>query len=425
MQDSIDALSREGLQVDYTLGEHREEDFRWADVVVKNPAVPRDSHWMQLARSLGKPIEMEISIFLRLCPAPVIGVTGTKGKSTTATWTWEMLRHWRPDAVLAGNLRVSALETLPKISPDTPVVLELSSWQLEGLEESGLSPHIGAVTNLSPDHMDRYKGMEDYGEAKKLIFMNQRKEKDDWAVLNADDPIVRQWRGSAPANVAWFGKRVPAMGFPGTSVSRDFLVWHGPEGETTHIAAYSDLQVPGEHNRANAACAATLSLLAGAPLDAVRRGLRSFQGVPDRLEFLRTVGGVRFYNDTTSTTPASTMAAVKSLPGPIVLIAGGADKGLDFAALAPVVASHTQSVALLEGTATSLMEEQFRKAGVNLLSRFSVFEEAVRAAWQASPPGGAVLLSPATASFGMFRNEFDRGDQFRAIVASLVENPPA
>ena len=425
MQDSIDALSREGLQVDYTLGEHREEDFRWADVVVKNPAVPRDSHWMKLARSLGKPIEMEISIFLRLCPAPVIGVTGTKGKSTTATWTWEMLRHWRSDAVLAGNLRVSALEALPKISPDTPVVLELSSWQLEGLEESGLSPHIGAVTNLSPDHMDRYKGMEDYGEAKKLIFMNQRKEKDDWAVLNADDPIVRKWRGSAPANVAWFGKRVPAMGFPGTSVSRDFLVWHGPEGETTHIAAYADLQVPGEHNRANAACAATLSLLAGAPLDAVRKGLRSFQGVPDRLELLRTVGGVRFYNDTTSTTPASTMAAVKSLPGPIVLIAGGADKGLDFAALAPVVASHTQSVALLEGTATSLMEEQFRKAGVNLLSRFSVFEEAVRAAWQASPPGGAVLLSPATASFGMFRNEFDRGDQFRAIVASLVENPPA
>jgi len=207
------------------------------------------------------------------------------------------------------------------------------------------------------------------------------------------------------------------------SISRDFLVWHGPDCGTTHVAAHSDIQVPGEHNRANAACAATLALLAGAPLDAVRKGLYSFRGVPDRLEYLRTVGGIRFYNDTTSTTPASTMAAVKSLNGPIVLIAGGADKGLDFADLAPVVAAHTNSVALLEGTATPLMEEQFSRAGVNLLGRYSAFQEAVRAAWQASQPGGAVLLSPATASFGMFRNEFDRGDQFRAIVASLVENP--
>ncbi|MEO6457753.1 MAG: UDP-N-acetylmuramoyl-L-alanine--D-glutamate ligase [Chloroflexia bacterium] len=425
MQDSIDALAEEGLRIDYTLGEHLEDDFRWADVVVKNPAVPRDSPWMQLARSLGKPIEMEISIFLRLCPAPVIGVTGTKGKSTTATWTWEMLRHWRSDAVLAGNLRVSALEALSRISPDTPVVLELSSWQLEGLEEPGLSPHIGAVTNLSPDHMDRYDGMEDYGEAKRLIFANQHKENDDWAVLNSDDPIVSQWSGVAPAGVAWFGKSTSALGFPGMSISSDVLVWHGPDGGATQVAAYSDIQVPGEHNRANAACAATLALLAGAPMDAIRKGLRSFRGVPDRLEYLRTVDGVRFYNDTTSTTPASTMAAVKSLDGPIVLIAGGADKGLDFADLAPVVASHTASVALLEGTATPLMEGQFLRAGVNLLGRYSVFEEAVLAAWQASPPGGAVLLSPATASFGMFRNEFDRGDQFRAIVASLVENPPA
>src|SRR5207249_3270464 len=170
MRDSIQALEAEGLWVDYTLGEHREEDFRWADVVVKNPAVPRTSPWLALARQLGKPIEMEISLFLKLCPAPVIGVTGTKGKSTTATWTWEMLRHWRPDAVLAGNLRVSALEALPGITPDTPVVLELSSFQLEGLEDPAVSPHLAAVTNLSPDHMDRYRDMRDYGEAKKHIF---------------------------------------------------------------------------------------------------------------------------------------------------------------------------------------------------------------------------------------------------------------
>ncbi|HYP39926.1 MAG TPA: UDP-N-acetylmuramoyl-L-alanine--D-glutamate ligase [Chloroflexia bacterium] len=422
MQSSIDSLEAEGLHIEYTLGEHREADFEWADMVVKNPAVPRDSPWMALARRLGKPIEMEISIFLRLCPAPVVAVTGTKGKSTTATWAWEMLRHWRPDAVLAGNMRVSALEALPRINPDTPVVLELSSWQLEGLEEPGISPHIGAVTNLSPDHMDRYKGMEDYGAAKQLIFSNQRPARADWAVLNVDDSIVSQWSGHAPAGVAWFGVGDAAGRVPGVFFTGGALHWHTLESEQVLIAHREDLKVPGLHNLANAACAATMSILAGAPLDAVREGLRSFRGVADRLEYLATLRGVRFYNDTTSTTPASTQAALNALEGPIVLIAGGADKNLDFAALAPTVAERASAVILLEGTATDLMERQFRDAGANILGRYSNFEEAIRAAWEAAPDSGCVLLSPATASFGMFRNEFDRGEQFRAIVARLVEN---
>jgi UDP-N-acetylmuramoylalanine--D-glutamate ligase len=180
------------------------------------------------------------------------------------------------------------------------------------------------------------------------------------------------------------------------------------------------LQVPGAHNLANAACAATLAILAGAPLEAVREGLRSFKGVADRQELLRTLRGVRFYNDTTSTTPASTIAALNAIEGPIVLIAGGADKGLDFAELAPVVTAETVGVVLLEGTATDRMEGQFREVGVNLLGRFSDFGEAVRVAMSAAPEGGAVLLSPGTASFGMFRNEFHRGEQFRAIVAALT-----
>src|SRR5436190_3853608 len=185
----MEALATDGLHVEYVLGEHRVEDFEWADVIIRNPAVPRESPWLKLARDLGKPVEMEISLFLRLCSAPVIGVTGTKGKSTTSTWTWEMLRHWRRDAILAGNLRVSALELLPQIGPDTPVVLELSSFQLEGLEDAGISPHLAAVTNLSPDHMDRYSSIEDYGEAKKHIFKYQSKARGDFVVLNAGDPI--------------------------------------------------------------------------------------------------------------------------------------------------------------------------------------------------------------------------------------------
>jgi UDP-N-acetylmuramoylalanine--D-glutamate ligase len=181
-----------------------------------------------------------------------------------------------------------------------------------------------------------------------------------------------------------------------------------------------DIKVPGAHNRANAACAAMLAHLAGAPPEAITGGLRSFRGVADRLEYLTTLRGVRFYNDTTSTTPASTVAALDALEGAVVLIAGGADKGLDFAGLAPVVAERAQAVALLEGTATGLMERQFRQAGANILGRYASFEDAVREAWHAAPPGGAVLLSPATASFGMFNNEFHRGERFKEIVDGLA-----
>jgi UDP-N-acetylmuramoylalanine--D-glutamate ligase len=422
MRDSIDALEAGGLRVEYTLGEHREEDFAWADVVVKNPAVPRESPWLALARRLGKPVEMEMSLFLRLCPAPVIAVTGTKGKSTTATWTWEIMRRWKPDAVLAGNLRVSALEALPSIGSETPVVLELSSWQLEGLEEAHLSPHLGAVTNLSPDHMDRYTSMEEYGEAKKLIFRNQRPERGDFAVLNASDPIVAQWARDAPAGVAWFGLQDDGVRSPGVVVGGSELLWHDGDAGRVPLLQNDEVQLPGVHNLLNAACASTLALLAGAPLDAVRAGLREFRGVADRMELLATLDGVRFYNDTTSTTPASTIAALNALQGPIVLIAGGADKKLDFATLAPVVAKRTHAVALLEGGATDLMERQFRDAGARIIGRYDNFSEAVHDAWRASPPGGAVLLSPGTASFGMFTNEFHRGERFRAIVASLVEN---
>lgn len=420
MLDSVGAIERAGLRVEYTLGEHREADFRWADVVVRNPAVPLTSPWLQLARSLGKPVEMEIGIFLRLCPGPVIGITGTKGKSSTATWTWEMLRHWRPDAVLAGNLRVSALEALPRITPATPVVLELSSFQLEGLEEPRLSPHIAAVTNLSPDHLDRYKSMEEYGAAKKHIFLYQQSSRGDCVALNADDPAVSAWASDAPAGVAWFGISA-SEGRTGVFVENGSFVWHGADPASTplYIADCKDVLLPGEHNLRNAACAATLSVLVGAPLEAVRAGVRSFRGVADRQEYLRTVGGVRFYNDTTSTTPASTVAALNAIDGPVALIAGGADKGLDFAQLAPVVADKADAVLLLEGGATDLMERQFRASQVNILGRYGDFEEAVRAAWQAAPQGGAVLLSPGTASFGMFLNEFDRGDKFRAIVAAL------
>jgi UDP-N-acetylmuramoylalanine--D-glutamate ligase len=319
--------------------------------------------------------------------------------------------------LLAGNLRVSALEALERITPETPVVLELSSFQLEAFEQPDVSVQIAGITNLSPDHLDRYKSMEEYGEAKKMIFRNQRDG--DWTVFNADHATVREWAREAPAGVAWYGLDGEPIK-PGVFLVGGELVWYAPDGLELVVGKPDMLKVPGRHNLSNAACAAVMSLLVGAPVEAVRAGLGSFTGVADRLQYLATLRGVRFINDTTSTTPASTEAALRSVEGSVVLIAGGADKGLDFAALAPVVAERALGVVLLDGTATDLMEREFREAGVNVLGRFGVFVDAVRAAHDAAPEGSTVLLSPATASFGMFRNEFDRGEQFKEIVAGLA-----
>ncbi len=180
----------DGLPITYTLGRHDEEDFRWADIVVRNPAVPRESPWLALARSLGKRIEMEMTLFFRACPAPILGVTGTKGKTTTSTLLGQMLRERWPDAVLAGNMAVSALGQLPSIRPDTPVALELSSFQLEALDEQCLSPHVAVITNISPDHLDRYESFDDYAWVKGAVARHQTAA--DWLVVPERDPVVER-----------------------------------------------------------------------------------------------------------------------------------------------------------------------------------------------------------------------------------------
>jgi UDP-N-acetylmuramoylalanine--D-glutamate ligase len=172
LQSSLDALA--DLPITYVLGQHRDEDFRAANLVIRNPGVPRESRYLQIARANGAAIEMEMTLFFRLCPGPILGITGTKGKTTTTLLTAAMLREQYPDTVVAGNLRVSALEALPRITAGTPVVLELSSWQLEGLGEAKLSPQYACYLNLYPDHLDRYGSMEAYAEAKEQIFLHQR-----------------------------------------------------------------------------------------------------------------------------------------------------------------------------------------------------------------------------------------------------------
>ena len=316
--------------------------------------MPRESEWLALARRLGKTVTMEVGLFFQLCPSHnVIGITGTKGKTTTTTLCYEMLKAWRADAVVAGNISGKPpLDALPYIEADTPVALELSSWQLEGTDDIGVSPLIGCWLHLPPDHLNRYRDMKDSAEAKWAIFKHQ--QRGDVAVMNYDDLVVRSYADQLAAGVQllWYGERIPD-GADGGYIAGEGLILRADNVET-QIGRVADLKLPGRHNVLNALAAALCAHAAGANLAAIILALKHFSGVRDRLELLRELDGVKIYNDTTSTTPASTIAALDALPMLVQLLAGGSDKRLEYDELAKVIAHRQPAVRvyLLEGSAT-------------------------------------------------------------------------
>ena len=380
---SIAWLGTAGVR--HVLGRHDLADFRGAEIVIRNPAVPLTSPYLEAAREAGAHIEMEMTLFLRWCGAAVVvGVTGTRGKTTTATALHAMLEAGGRPVALAGNLRISALAQLPDIGPRHTVVLELSSWQVEGLGMTGLRTQGAIITNLMPDHLDRYPSLGAYAAAKAPLVTNQ--QSDDWAVLPAADA----WGD-------WFAERA------GGRVVR-YDPGAAPPG-------WERAGVSGEHNRSSLSAAAAAAAALGVDSEAVAKAVGSFAGVPSRQECLGTVGGVRVYNDTTATTPEATLAALDTIPGPWVLIAGGSDKRLSFGRLAERLGSDSRLrvLVLLPGAGTDRLRPL---VGDLRPIEAEDMAEAVEAAFGAARSGDAVLLSPACASFGLFLNEFDRGDQF-------------
>lgn len=406
-----------GLPIRYVLGEHRLEDFQSADMVIRNPAVPRQSTFLRAARQAGAAVEMEMTLFFRFCSAPIIGITGTKGKTTTTLLTGEMLKQDGRNVVIAGNLRISALEALPSIRPDSWVVLELSSWQLEGLAEAALSPHVATVTNVFPDHLDRYRDMEDYIAAKKAIYLSQSAV--DVLALNSDDHVVREFAREAKGSVVWFG--TTDSGCSESSFLRGDDIILRRNGREHVVCSVSSVGLPGKGNLLDVMAAIATVGAAGANVESMAETIRGFGPVPDRMELVAEYKAVRFYNDTTSTTPASTVAALEALDCPIILIAGGSDKHLGFLELGRAVVKRASGLVLLPGTATSRLRDAVVAAGWRSpIPEATCMEEAIELARAAARPGGAVLLSPACASFGLFANEFERGELFRRAVQAMA-----
>ncbi len=384
---SVDKLAH-FPNITFHLGEQPIEDFKHCDLVIKAAGVPQDSPHIAAAKAAGIPVVMSTALFAahaRKIGATLIGVTGTRGKSTVTHMIYHALAEKSASTThLGGNIRgLSTLAMLPSIKEGDTVVLELDSWQLQGFGDLGMSPDIAVFTNLMPDHMNYYGGsMEKYFADKANIFRFQK-----------------------------LGERVII------GASLEPLVTATPSESTVIVPEPLPdewkLSIPGEHNRENAALARVA--LEGFLTDPeIREALESFQAVEGRLQLVREINGVKIYNDNNATTPEATIAALRALGSDIVLIAGGSDKHLDLSILAQEIEMRCKSVHLLAGAGTDKL--------LPLIDETEVYEnlaDALEDALAEAEPGDCILFSPGFASFGMFKNEYERNDQFLALVRAL------
>ena len=404
LRDNVNQLKK-FMNVRLRLGREDEKDLDGVSLVVRNPRVRDDNTIIREAKKRGIAIESDVSLFLRQCPATVIGVTGTRGKSTTTALLAEMLKAWKKKKVwMGGNILVSPLTFMRRVKAEDLVVLELSSWQLEATGAAGLSPHIALWTNLMRDHLNTYPDMAAYAEAKAQIFRHQKP--DDIVVL-PNDKTFNAYAQSAPGRVARFGK----------ASSRE-----------AKLVKSVKMKLEGAHNIENAMAATAVALEAGVSASVIKKVLRTFEGLPNRQEVIRVFQGVTYVNDTTSTTPDATIVALKRFSsflenqkqrkGTIHLIFGGADKELEFDEVAKEIKKKKIRVVVLAGTAEKKIAKAFKTAGVPLQVVTSL-KQALDACLAQVKKGDTVLLSPGCASFGMFKNEFDRGEQFVKLVKAL------
>lgn len=405
----------------FVLGEHHEDDFTNVDLVMQNPGVARESEFVKLAKETGIHVESDVSLFFRYCPFPIYSVTGTRGKSTTTALLGEMLRTLHPKTVIAGNITRSPLEDLDWLLEEkssVPIVLELSSWLLESLEGLGIGPHIALLTNAYKDHLDRYDSFEHYVWAKELIFKEQKP--DQIALLNADQELSDEIASRAVSKkMYWFSSKPLPENKQGAFRDGDQLMWKFDASPVAFAHVHDLTTLEGEHNIMNALSASLAAHFAGVPDQNIHQALKAFVGLPGRQQIIEEIEGVVYVNDTTATSPEGVIAALKRFGngGNIILIAGGSSKGLKFDEMAKYVREQCRYVVLFEGTA---LNELSAAIGTGTpMVKVGSMADAMKAAVAEAKLGDVILLSPGTSSFGIFKNEFDRGDQFNAAVAAL------
>lgn len=423
LKDTIDKL-KDFTNIQFVLGEHRKEDFIRTDMVIQNPAVPRNSKYLQIAKTCGIPIETDLSLFLRICPSTdLIAVAGTKGKSTVTNLIYHTFSQAKKDIVHAGNIGISVFDVLPEIKPDTIVLLEISSWQLEGLEQARirLQPNIAILTNILADHLDRYDSFDDYAISEKLIYKYQ--DQSNCLITNMDNHITKNVLHETRANIYWYSTENEVS--RGSYLKDNKLFF---KSDTQLIEFYNTRDIPlsGLHNVSNVLAASNVFFIYNLPIQSIQNGIKSFPGIANRLEKIRSLNGIHFYNDTCATTPDATIAAIQSFgTESLILILGGGDKKLNYKGLGELIENRKNIIHIIvlqhtEYSASELILEQLRRLKLDDKTEicFSM-ADAVNIAYKKAVPGTKIVLSPAATSFGLFVNEFDRGDCFRQAVNKL------
>ncbi len=414
--ERLAARTRElnGLLVNLSLGSDQTRDICEAETVFVSQSVPLDIPGLRQAREKGIPMSSMLGLFMEICPGPIVGITGSSGKTTTTALVGEMFRADERPFFIGGNIGIGLLEHVAVLRPYTWAVLEISHTQLQMAERS---PHVAAVLNITPNHLDRFS-WDDYRRLKANIIRHQQAA--DTAVLNYDDEESRALRGLVKGRLLWFtmGNRLPG---DGVLVRNGMALLRCGKLEEP-LFALRDLTLRGAHNQANAVAAAAIASACGVSPDAIACAVASFRGVPHRLELVARVNDASYYNDSIATTPERTLAGIRSFDEPIVLFLGGRDKHLPLEELAAESLRRCRAIVLF-GEAAGKIEDALRRAGADpaRIRRAAALPEAVQAASKIARPGDIVLMSPACTSFDAYDNFEQRGEHFRALVRAMIK----
>ena len=413
--DKIESLPQSNIPIKYILGEQNPEDYTKIDIIIKNPGVPNNSPYLEAARQAGVMITSDVELFFEyihsLDQAPtVIGITGTRGKSTTTALIYHILSNfYGTDRVyLGGNIRKSILNLIPEISHDSYVVLELSSFQLDNIK---YSPHIGVFTSFFADHLDRYNSIDEYFESKTHIVAFQNAN--NFAVMNIDNDRIANLSNQIKSQLITYSLKNKKSTL---HIDEDNYIVH----DNDKIINIKDIKLFGEHNQYNIMAAIGVANITGVDVNSLIKSLKSFTGIEGRQQSLGMLNGIEIINDTTSTMPVALILAMDTFQDkPYVLICGGEDKGLDYSDLSKHLYKNLKAIVLLPGSASILIKKYISHIKIYDVSSL---EDAVNQAFALVESGDRIVFSPGATSFGMFLNEFDRGDKFTALIQDKKDN---
>lgn len=408
--EKLDSVIAQLKNIEYKLvsGEHPLELAAQSDFAVVSPGVPLDMPLVEELKRLKKPVIGEIELGYLFAKAPILAITGTNGKTTTTALLGEIMEASGRKTLVTGNIGNALVGEVDRATEKDIFVTEVSSFQLESVDT--FKPHVGAILNITPDHLNRHKTMEGYTDAKLRIFENQGEN--DYAILNWDCPETKVLKDRIKSKVLYFSRK-DQLG-EGAWVEEG-AIWVSLGGDPESVVYVDEIFIPGNHNLENALAAALMAYCAGVSPSVIGNAIREFKGVEHRIEFVSEINGVAYYNDSKGTNSDASIKAIEAMKRPIVLIAGGYDKEMDFMEFTEAFGDKVKKLVLL-GETKHKLAECAEKVGFKNYVFVDTLEEAVKASKKDAVPGDCVLLSPACASWDMFSNYEERGRQFKEFV---------